>query len=302
MIDLIDAARVLFMQEPTLLRLSAPITIIGDIHGQFYDMLEIFQIAGPAGQTQYLFLGDYVDRGSHSVEVILLLLCYKVLYPRRFHLIRGNHEDAKVCSNYGFSIEIGEKVRDFPREFWRATIDCFEAMPLAAVVSVSATQIFCVHAGLSPALHLLSQIDAIPRYCETPQNQQCIFSDLLWSDPLVTGAQDQAAVVFEKSSRGAGCVFGLPMVLKFCHENAVGHIMRSHQLQIDGYMVMFKDLLSTVWSAPYYTKKQNLASVCRLHGNGQRDYVVFEYGADFDNRELGLPAFQAIGGGFGGFW
>ncbi|CAL6002847.1 Serine/threonine-protein_phosphatase [Hexamita inflata] len=285
-----DAVRSVFITEPSLLQLKAPVTVVGDLHGQLYDLMEIFQISGPASQTQYLFLGDYVDRGQHSIETITLLFCLKLLYPRRVHILRGNHEDAKICSNYGFCHEIFAKL-DVPREYWHSVIDTFEVLPLAACISTSASQIFCVHAGLSPALHSLSQIEAIPRYSEFPENQQCVFSDLLWSDPVPNSTNEQQVLVFEKSSRGAGCSFGMLPVLKFCHQNDVGHIFRSHQMQNDGYMVMFKDLLSTVWSAPRYTNKQNLASVANVWENGQRDYVVFECGSDYDNRQDGLQPF-----------
>eukprot|EP00703_Trepomonas_sp_PC1_P000689 JAP95917.1 Serine/threonine-protein phosphatase [Trepomonas sp. PC1] len=287
-----DIARTIFMQEPTLLQVQAPCTIVGDLHGQLYDLFEIFQISGPASQQQYVFLGDYVDRGQHSIETIILLFCLKILYPQRIHILRGNHEDAKICSNYGFCHEIFSKIQDYPRDFWRTIIDSFEALPLAAVISTTTTRCFCVHAGLSPALHQLSQIESIPRYSEFPENQQCIFSDLLWSDPVAVSQNDQQTIIFEKSSRGAGCSFGMLPVIKFCYQNQIGHIFRSHQMQNDGYMIYFKDLLSTVWSAPRYTNKQNLASVCNLQENGQRDYVVFECCSDFDQRHEGLEPFN----------
>ena len=148
-----DTVRGLFIQEPSLLQLKAPVTIVGDLHGQLYDLFEIFQISGPAGQTHYLFLGDYVDRGTHSIETIILLFCLKILYPDKVHLLRGNHEDAKICSGYGFLNEIFNKITDYPREFWHAIIDTFETLPLAATIETPQSQLFCVHAGLSPALH-----------------------------------------------------------------------------------------------------------------------------------------------------
>ena len=293
LIDVADTVREVFVREPNLLELDAPLVVVGDLHGQLYDLYEILQLAGEPPGAQYLFLGDYVDRGQHSLETITLLFCMKLLHPGRVHLLRGNHEDAKICSNYGFLNEIFQKCALRAREYWRSAMDTFEMLPLAALVRAGAFRLFAVHAGLSPALHAVQQINAIPRWCDFPENQQCVFADLLWSDPIAAAPAEQV-VVFEKSTRGAGCGFGMLPVLKFCHQNDVQHILRSHQMQNDGYMTMFRDLLSTVWSAPRYTGKLNLASVCCLHENGQRDYLVFECGVDFDARERGLPGFTGF--------
>ncbi|KAH0572995.1 Serine/threonine-protein phosphatase [Spironucleus salmonicida] len=278
----VQKATELFAAEPNLLQIDSPVTIVGDLHGQLFDLLEIFTIAGPPPTTRYLLLGDYVDRGQHSIETISLLLALKCMHPRSFHMIRGNHEDAKICSNYGFSTEITAKISDFPREIWRAMIDCFETMPLAAAIKSGDYTTFAVHAGLSPSLFSMSQINAIPRFSEFPESQQCIINDLLWSDPSIDIS------TFEKSSRGAGCGFGALVAKKFCYENDLQHIFRSHQMQNDGYMIYFNDLLSTVWSAPRYTNKQNLAAIVKMGQNGVREYIVFECSVDFDGRaEIG---------------
>lgn len=283
------------MAQPTLLELAAPVKICGDIHGQYYDLLRLLEYSGFPPSVNYLFLGDYVDRGQWSLELMTFLFCLKLLYPNNVFLLRGNHEDQKICSTYGFSYEVSAKITDYPKDVWRSMIDCFEFLPLAAILKSDSGDSFCVHAGLSPALHYVEQINAIPRFCEFPENQQCIFTDLLWSDPAIIAKNEAQPVVFEKSSRGAGCSFGMLPVMKFCHQNDVAHIFRSHQMQNDGYLILYKDLLSTVWSAPRYTTKQNLAAIVNMSENGQRDYVVFECGSDYDNRHLALEPYVQKG-------
>ncbi|KAG4123136.1 hypothetical protein ERO13_D11G309000v2 [Gossypium hirsutum] len=89
-------ARQIFISEPNLLQIKAPIRICGDIHGQYQDLLRVFEYGGYPPDANYLFLGDYVDRGKQSLETICLLLAYKIRYPDRIFLLRGNHEDAKI--------------------------------------------------------------------------------------------------------------------------------------------------------------------------------------------------------------
>lgn len=272
-------ARNIFFTEPNMLSLQLPITVIGDIHGQLFDLFEIFKISGPVPDTTYLFMGDFVDRGSHSLEVILYLLLLKIKYPRSIYLIRGNHEDAKICSNYGFFDEIFAKYADCdasaPKDIWRAMIDTFETLPISAVIK---REFFAVHAGLSPSLQAVDQIQTIPRFREFPESMNCLFSDLLWSDP------SNETVCFERSSRGAGCSFGPLPTFKFLYDNDLCHILRSHQLCYEGYSLMFNDCLSTVWSAPDYTLKKNFACVLNIFENLERAYEVFECSGDFDMR------------------
>ena len=138
-------ARDVFMSQPMLVELATPLKVVGDIHGQYDDMLALFDLCGYPCETRFLFLGDYVDRGRHSLETICLLLCYKILYPDKFFLLRGNHESANINRIYGFYDECKRRTSI---KVWRTFIDVFNCLPVAAVID---SKIFCVHGGLSPS-------------------------------------------------------------------------------------------------------------------------------------------------------
>lgn len=157
----------IFKKEPTLLRLKAPMKVFGDIHGQFADMLRLFDkygmptVSGDLALTDYLFLGDYVDRGSHSIETIILLLCLKLQRPRNIFLIRGNHEVATMNNNYGFRLECMEKFGSFDgNQVWKRINEMFNWMPLGAIID---RKVLCMHGGIGPNMTTLGQIDQIQR-------------------------------------------------------------------------------------------------------------------------------------------
>ena len=169
------AASAVFMKQPMLLEIPSPVIICGDIHGQFSDLLRLFEIGGFPPNASYLFLGDYVDRARQGIEVITLLLCYKIKYPTSVFLLRGNHECSSLNRIYGF---FDECKRRYSVKLWRVFSDCFNCMPVAAIVE---NKVFCMHGGLSPDLNSLSQIFAIPRPSEIPDKG--LLCDLVWSDP-----------------------------------------------------------------------------------------------------------------------
>jgi len=174
-VKIVRAAREIFLQQPMLLEVSAPVNICGDTHGQYSDLLRLFEIGGFPPQANYLFLGDYVDRAKQSIEVITLALCYKIKYPESFFLLRGNHECASLNRIYGF---YDECKRRYSVKLWRIFADSFNCMPVAAVVE---DKILCMHGGLSPDLDHLSQIFDIPRPTDVPD--EGLLCDLLWADP-----------------------------------------------------------------------------------------------------------------------
>ncbi|KAJ4289504.1 putative serine/threonine protein phosphatase [Collariella sp. IMI 366227] len=229
----------LLMRESNVVHVQAPVTVVGDIHGQFYDLIEIFKIGGWCPDTNYLFLGDYVDRGMFSVETISLLVCLKLRYPNRVHLIRGNHESRGVTQSYGFYTECSRKYGN--ANVWHYFTDMFDFLTLSVVIN---DQIFCVHGGP--------------------------MADLVWSDP------DPDRDEFSLSPRGAGYTFGAQVVKKFLAVNGMSHILRAHQLCQEGYQVLYDDLLSTVWSAPNYCYRcGNMASVLEVSDSGERFFNVF---------------------------
>ena len=226
----------------------AHVQICGDIHGQFYDLKELFKVGGDVPDTNYLFMGDFVDRGFYSVETFLLLLALKVRYPDRITLIRGNHESRQITQVYGFYDECLRKYGSV--NVWRYCTEIFDYLSLSSIIE---DKIFCVHGGLSPSINTLDQIRVIDRKQEVPHDGA--MCDLMWSDPEDIDG-------WGLSPRGAGYLFGGDVVTQFNTTNAIELIARAHQLVMEGYKHMFTDqTLVTVWSAPNY---------CYRCGNGAR--------------------------------
>ena len=165
----------IFLHQPMLLELSAPMNVMGDTHGQYSDLLRMLEIGGYPPQRNYLFLGDYVDRGRQGIETLALLLCFKIKFPENFFMLRGNHECALVSKLYGF---YDECKRRYSVKLWKVFGDTFNCMPVAAIVE---NRIFCCHGGLSPKLKDLSSIIDMQRPLEVPEIG--LLTDLLWADP-----------------------------------------------------------------------------------------------------------------------
>ncbi|VVC24082.1 Calcineurin-like phosphoesterase domain, ApaH type,Serine-threonine protein phosphatase, N- [Cinara cedri] len=231
-------SRNLFMSQPMLLELQAPLKICGDIHGQYYDLLRLFEYGGYPPESNYLFLGDYVDRGKQSLETICLLLAYKIKFPENFFLLRGNHECARINRIYGF---YDECKRRHSIRLWKIFTGCFNCLPVAAIID---GKIFCCHGGLSPDLQLMDQIRRIVRPTDLPD--QGLLCDLLWSDP------DKDTEVWGESNRGVSFTFGATVVNKFLRKHKFDLICRAHQVVQDGYEFFAKRKLVTLFSAPNY--------------------------------------------------
>ncbi|CAG8619997.1 12338_t:CDS:10 [Cetraspora pellucida] len=271
--ELCRKAREVLIEESNVQRVDAPVTICGDIHGQFYDLKELFKVGGDCPDTNYLFL-DFVDRGFYSVETFLLLLALKVRYPDRITLIRGNHESRQITQVYGFYDECLRKYGSV--NVWRHCCEIFDYMSLSAIIE---NKIFCVHGGLSPIIGSLDQIRTIDRKQEVPHDGA--MCDLLWSDPDdIEG--------WGISPRGAGYLFGGDIVAQFLQNNNLDLIARAHQLVMEGYKLMFNNTIVTVWSAPNYCYRcGNVAAILELDDKLNKNYKIFE-AAPQDVR--GLPA------------
>ncbi|CAN8273792.1 unnamed protein product [Cochlearia groenlandica] len=253
----------ILVEESNVQRVNAPVTLCGDIHGQFFDLMELFRVGDDCPKTNYLFLGDFVDRGYHSVETFQLLLALKVRYPDRITLLRGNHENRQITQVYGFYDECLRKYGS--ANVWRYCIDIFDYLSLAAVVE---NKIFCVHGGLSPAIMTIDQIRMIDRKQEIPHDGP--MSDILWSDP------DETVANWGVNSRGVGYIFGSNVVTSFNHFNNIDYIARAHQLVNEGYRWMFDSKIVTVWSAPNYCYRcGNEASILVLDENLMKLFHVF---------------------------
>jgi len=223
-------SREVFISQPILLELEAPIKIVGDIHGQYYDLLRLFQYGGFPPDANYLFLGDYVDRGKQSLETICLLLAYKIKYPENFFLLRGNHECASINRIYGF---YDECKRRYNIKLWKTFTDCFNCLPVAAVID---EKIFCVHGGLSPEHHSMDQVRRIPRPTDVPDSG--IICDLLWSDP------DKDIEGWGENDRGVSFTFGGDVVAKFLKKHDLDLVCRAHQVVEDGYEFFCQEAVS----------------------------------------------------------
>ncbi|XP_076903631.1 serine/threonine-protein phosphatase PP1 isozyme 2-like [Bidens hawaiensis] len=228
----------IFLQQPNLLELQAPIKICGDIHGQYLDLLRLFDHDGLPPNANYLFLGDYVDRGKQSLETICLLLAYKIKYPDSIFLLRGNHECASINRVYGFYDECKKR---FNVKLWKVFGDCFNCLPVAALIS---DKILCMHGGLSPDLNDLDQIRELTRPTDVPDNG--LLCDLLWSDP------HQEVKGWAMNDRGVSYTFGADVVTEFLIKHDLDLICRAHQVVEDGYEFFAYKQLVTVFSAPNY--------------------------------------------------
>ena len=260
---LCEKAKEVLGRESNVQPVHAPVTVCGDIHGQFHDLMELFKIGGLPPDTNYLFMGDYVDRGYYSVECVTLLLLYKVRYPDRFHILRGNHESRQITQVYGFYDECIRKYGSAVA--WKALTDVFDYLPLTAVVE---SEVFCLHGGLSPTLDTLAHIRSIDRVQEVPhEGPMC---DLLWSDP-------EERTGWGVSPRGAGYTFGQDISEQFCHNNGLKTIARAHQLVMDGYSWAHSKNVVTVFSAPNYCYRcGNLAGIMEFNEHMESQFFQFD--------------------------
>lgn len=214
-------------------------TVCGDIHGQFYDLMNIFDMNGlPSKENPYLFNGDFVDRGSFSVECIFTLFGFKLLYPEHFYLSRGNHESENMNRLYGFEGEVKSK---YSSEMVDIFTDLFNWLPLAHLIN---QRILVMHGGLFSDDNIrLDDIRKIDRHCQPAEGSP--MCELLWSDPMPINGR-------APSKRGIGCQFGPDVTERFCKHNGLDYIIRSHEVKDDGYEVAHNGQCITVFSAPNY--------------------------------------------------
>ncbi|CAL8081137.1 unnamed protein product [Orchesella dallaii] len=265
---LVDIERYL-MNQPTLIDVTIPedkeFTVCGDIHGQFYDLLNIFRINGiPSEDNPYLFNGDFVDRGSFSVECIFVLFGFKLLYPNHFFLARGNHESASMNQMYGFDGEVKAKYNAQMAEFFT---EVYNWLPLCHCLN---NRVLVMHGGLfSNDEVTLDDIRQVDRNRQPPD--EGIMCELLWSDP-------QPQYGRSPSKRGVGIQFGPDVTDKFLAKNKLDYVIRSHEVKPEGYEVAHDGKCITVFSAPNYCDSiGNKGAFIRMKGN-QMDpkYTTYE--------------------------
>ncbi|RKF74808.1 Serine/threonine-protein phosphatase 2B catalytic subunit [Golovinomyces cichoracearum] len=254
-------------REPNLLEMDAPITVCGDIHGQFYDLMKLFEVAGKPPSTRFLFLGDYVDRGYFSIDCVLYLWSLKIWYPNTLWLLRGNHECRHLTDYFTFKLECKHK---YSEKVYEACMVSFCALPLAAVMN---RQFLCVHGGLSPELHTLEDIKHIDRFREPPTHG--LMCDLLWADPLEEFGQEKSQEYFiHNHVRGCSFFFSYPAACNFLEKNNLLSIIRAHEAQDSGYRMYRKTRTTgfpsvmTIFSAPNYLDVyNNKAAILKYQNN-----------------------------------
>lgn len=252
--------------EPSLLEISGPLQVVGDIHGQINDLSHILRTVGLPPYAKWLFLGDYVDRGRYSVEVICLLFALKIKYPYQIYLIRGNHETRDMTEIFGFEKECREKLNG---TIWPLFCTTFDTLPLAAVINYS---IFCVHGGISPELFSLSQINNIDRPFDIPQNG--LVTDLLWSDPS-PDVED-----YGESTRGSTVTWGLNPVKKFMRDNKLTMVVRGHQVALNGFDYPFfpnKSIVTLFSASNYDITCRNKAAYMVIDKDGKPSFRIVNH-------------------------
>ncbi|CAD6202267.1 unnamed protein product [Miscanthus lutarioriparius] len=265
---LCEKAKEILMEESNVQPVKSPVTICGDIHGQFHDLVELFRIGGKCPDTNYLFMGDYVDRGYYSVETVTLLVALKVRYPHRITILRGNHESRQITQVYGFYDECLRKYGN--ANVWKTFTDLFDYFPLTALVE---SEIFCLHGGLSPSIENLDSVRSLDRV----QEIQTI--DVVGAYP-----------------RGAGYTFGQDISEQFNHTNNLKLVARAHQLVMEGYNWAHEQKVVTIFSAPNYCYRcGNMASILEVDDCNSHTFIQFEpaprRGSHRNNR--GIPKHYA---------
>jgi len=258
-----EKVKELLLEESNVQPVSVPITLCGDVHGQFYDVLKLFQTGGELPDTNYVFMGDFVDRGYYSLETFTYLLLLKICFPERVTLLRGNHETREITQVYGFYDECMQKYGS--PVAWKYCTQVFDLLGISCLID---GKIFCVHGGLSPQAQTLDLIRTIVRDVEVPHEGP--LCDLMWSDP-------EDIEGWELSPRGGGWLFGSRPTAEFVELNNLELIARAHQLVAEGYSYKFNDKLVTVWSAPNYCYRcGNVAAILALDSNMKRDFKIFD--------------------------
>lgn len=262
--NLLNVAQNFFQSEPILFRLNVNCIIVGDLHGNLRDLLRIFAFNGLPPERKYIFLGDYVDRGEFSIEVITLLFSLKILFPNDIYLIRGNHEFMEINSVYGFKDQV---LAEYDAYMYKVFNDCFAYIPLACVLNET---FFLVHGGLSPSLSHVEELDVVQRPIYTLNEQmlqKSFIADLLWSDP------GDSNVMYVKNYRGYGYLFGPMAALSFLRTNNLKRIIRSHQC-VNAIQKAHGNTVITVFSTSNYSKKaKNTSGILEITGQDVNTYI-----------------------------
>lgn len=242
--QILNSAQSIFEKQDLVLELQAPMYVIGDLHGNIFDLIRLLNYTTMPPHSNLLFLGDYVDRGEYSIDVIVLLFSLLIIYPDYVHLIRGNHEFEEMNFTYGFFNEVDTRYKS--RELYDKFNSVFQYMPLAAILN---KKIFCVHGGISPTLQSIQQISKIKRPLENYEGEYV--ADLVWSDPT------KEVKNYDESKRGLGVQFGVSALKQFLEKFHFEKVLRAHQCVFQGISIFGDGLLYTVFSSSNYAEENN---------------------------------------------
>ena len=263
LMSLLKIASEIFKDEPVTLRAEGPLIVVGDLHGQIFDLLRILREKGDPPKTRYLFLGDLVDRGQFSTETVILVMVMKVLWPNDVILLRGNHEFDELCKIGGFEAELSSVYSS--EEISSLFSYCFGCIPIACIVNET---IVCLHGGIGPSVKKLSDIDSIKRplyvFPDGP------VTDILWSDPSPN------VDMFRMSSRGSGALFGQRAIDIFLKREKLKLLVRGHQCVAQGVATTLNEKCITVFSASNYCGvSDNKAGILHISADNMVSHEEF---------------------------
>ncbi|KAH0791765.1 serine/threonine-protein phosphatase PP2A-2 catalytic subunit-like [Histomonas meleagridis] len=262
---IIDEATKIFHSEPNVLKIFPPLVLCGDIHGKLSDLHEILKTSGSPPITRYLFLGDYVDRGDQSVEVLMVICILKIMYKDSFFMIRGNHESMSITEVYGFRNEVLRKYGS--ESLYQSFESLFNSIPLAAVIN---NEIFCVHGGITSQAATIEAISRLNRFIDIPNTGP--ICELLWNDPI-----DENCEYIESTDRNIGSMFGIAATEEFFKANGIKMIIRAHQTKKLGFEYCQNGRVLTVFSASNYEKNlKNYGGIITIDENMKIDEISFQ--------------------------
>ena len=278
-LDICHKAINILKDKPIIQHISFPVIVVGDLHGNISDLFRILRLFDNPPDEQYLFLGDYVDRGDFSFHVIFLLLALFVENPNHVTLLRGNHEFENINHTYGFYTELNVMFDD--RRVYGSFNEVFAYLPLIAILGHSA---ICLHGGLSPRFKSLGDIQHVQRPLKQINAYPAV-ADILWSDP------SDEIYTYDLNYRGSGYVFGETATREFLQRNNLKVLIRAHQFILNGAQTFAKDLGLTVFSSSGYSGSYSRSGVVKIdkHGN----CYVYSLSKD-TNRHLPKPMMVKI--------
>lgn len=267
--QVLSQGRRVFEAESRVARICSPCLVFGDTHGNLWDLLSYQRLVWqrhPLLTQTCVFLGDYVDRGLQAVEVFLFLLCLKLVSPESVVLLRGNHETREMHAQFTFRAEVLSKFRDNGRDMYDRFCAVMDCMPVAGLID---ERLFCAHGGIPATVTRIRNLRTMPS-CLSHVEDECLAAwHILWNDPLdeeemrelrqAMGSESGSSSggFFFNVKRGTGYVFGEQAVDRFNCVNDTSHVIRAHELVMNGWRLHFGGKTITVFSSSAYTGESN---------------------------------------------